>query len=112
MNSRAKGARGEREFAGVLRSRFPHLEFARGIQTRGGGAEAADVFGLPEIHWEVKYVEALNVWTALAQAERDAKAHDLIPALGFRRNRTEWYVAQRASDWFDLYAQSDIPRLG
>lgn len=116
MNSREKGARGEREFAGILRSRFPDLEFERGIQTRGGGAEAADVFGLPGIHWEVKYVEALNVWSALAQAERDAKVHGLIPALGFRRNRAPWYIAQPAEHWFDLYVQanpfSTFPRLG
>lgn len=111
MNSRAKGARGEREFAATLRSRFPHLEFARGIQTRGGGAEAADVFGLPGIHWEVKYVEALNVWAALSQAERDANVHGLTPALAFRRNRTPWFIAQHASAWFDMYERAGIPDL-
>lgn len=106
MNSRAKGARGEREFAEVLRSRFPHLEFERGIQTRGGGAEAADVFGLPGIHWEVKRVEALNIWAALSQAEADSNVHGLTPALAFRRNRTPWYIAQPATAWIDLYLQA------
>lgn len=109
-DSRAKGARGEREFAAMLKTRFPQLDFARGIQTRGGGAEAADVYGLPGFHFEVKRVEALNVWKALAQAQHDADPQSYA-AVAFRRNRSGWYVAQPAEDWFDL-AEHSIPYLG
>lgn len=101
MNSRDKGARGEREWAGLLGTRFPHLEFARGIQTRGGGAEVADVFGLPGYHLEIKRVEKLNIWSALEQAGRDAAAV-LTPVVAFRRNHGAWFVAIPAHHFFDL----------
>lgn len=101
MNSRAKGARGEREWANVLRLEFPALEFRRGLQSRGGGAEVADVEGLPGYHQEVKRVEKLNVWRALAQAERDADP-GLVPIVPFRRNGSRWYVAMPAEHFFDL----------
>jgi hypothetical protein len=106
MNSRDKGQRGEREWAGVLSARFPALEFKRGIQTRAGGKEAADVMGLPGWHGEVKRVEKLNIWSALSQAESDAKGVDYYVA--FRRNHGPWYVAIPAETWLNLIAQ-DIP---
>jgi hypothetical protein len=109
VNSRAKGARGEREFAALLRERFPDLEFERGIQTRGGGAEAADVFGLPGIHWEVKRVEKLNIWAALVQAETDADYASEIPVVAFRQNRSPWYVALPAHAFLDLYSRNSAP---
>ncbi len=104
MNSRAKGARGEREWRDYLKGWFPWLDLRRGIQSRAGGAEAMDVEGVPGFLWEVKRVEALNIWTALAQAERDAAARpeDLRPVVAFKRNRSEWYVAMPASVFLPL----------
>ena len=104
MNSRDKGQRGEREWAAFLKERFPHLEFRRGLQARGGGKEVMDVEGLPGYHQEVKRVEKLNIWQALAQAEDDADPQ-LSPLVPFRRNRGEWYVALRADDFCDLLAE-------
>lgn len=101
MDVGAKGARGEREWAAVLSSTFPHLDFARGVQTRGGGSEAADVFGLPGFHWEVKRVERLNVWAALAQARRDA-AEGEIPVLAYRRNKEPWIIGIDAQHFLDI----------
>ena len=108
MNSRSKGQRGEREWASVLRGRFPGLVFRRGLQSRGGGKEIMDVEGLPGFHCEVKRVEKLNIWQALAQAEDDADAQN-IPLVPFRRNRGEWYVALRADDFLDLVADRVLP---
>lgn len=86
MNSRNKGAVGERELAGVL------VEFgwsARRGQQFAGGPESPDVVGGPPgYHIEVKRVEALNVWAAFAQAARDCG--DRVPMVAMRRNRSPW----------------------
>lgn len=111
MNSRAKGQRGEREFCGVLLERWPHLPIARGLQARGGGVEVPDITGFPAVHFEVKRVESLNIWAALDQAERDAEPNALLPVVAFRRNRSDWYIAQPADDWFNLVEVSGIPYL-
>ena len=103
LNSRDKGARGEREWAAVLREQFPHITFRRNIQSRGGGAEAADVTGLPGWHAEVKRVEKLNIWAALAQAERDAQPGDR-PYVAFRRNNGGWYVALPGPVFLEMLA--------
>lgn len=108
MNSRSKGQRGEREWANVLRVEFPELEFRRGLQSRGGGAEVADVEGLPGFHFEVKRVENLAIWKALAQAENDADAQ-LVPVVAFRRNFGKWYVAIAAEHFFDLLHAGSLP---
>ena len=61
VNSRAKGARGERELAEILRCYG--FSARRGQQYRGG-ADSPDVMGLPGIHIEVKRVERLNIYDA------------------------------------------------
>jgi len=42
---------------------------------------------------ECKNVERLNIWSALEQAEAHAKVYKATPALFFKRNRSEAYVA-------------------
>lgn len=110
MNSRSKGQRGEREWANILRVEFPDLagEIRRGLQSRGGGAEVADVEGIPGYHFEVKRVENLAIWKSLAQAESDADPGD-IPVLAFRRNFGKWYVAIDAAHFFDLLQSRQAP---
>lgn len=110
MNSRAKGQRGEREWANVLRARFPHLEFQRGLQARSGGRDAADVEGLPSYHQEVKRVEALNIWKAEEQATADADPGD-IPIVPHRRNLSSWWVSVPAEHFLDL-VESRMRRAG
>lgn len=105
MSAREKGARGERELAQVLRDRFPELDFQRGLQARGGGAEVPDVEGLPGYHIEVKRVERLNIWVALQQAERDATVRALTPVVCFRRNRGSWHVAMPLDHWVELISR-------
>lgn len=107
MNSREKGKRGEREWARFCR--------AQGYNCRRGqqysGIEGEDVVGLPMIHCEVKRVEKLNIYDAMAQAVRDCRGK--IPIVAHRRNNCEWLVIMRADDWFQLYreweaGQSDL----
>ena len=106
MNSREKGKRGERRWRDVLRA-AGFQKAHRGVQY-SGGSDSPDVAcpELPGIHFEVKAVEALNIWRAMAQAIADAGAHK-IPVVAHTRNRSGWLVTLRAEDWLALIRQSD-----
>lgn len=87
MNSCRKGKVGEREAAEFLRS--CGIDARRG-QQRAGGEDAPDVItNLPDLHVEVKRNEALRMYPALAQAERDANMFQ-IPIVLHRRNGKKW----------------------
>ena len=63
INSRSKGAKGERELAKILREYgYP---CRRGQQYSGANGDA-DVVGLPNIHIEVKRRERLEIYSAIA----------------------------------------------
>jgi hypothetical protein len=97
--SRDKGKRGEREWAALLRERLG-LEARRGIQSRGGGAEAADVV-TALFHHECKVGQRPNLAAALEQAERDARP-GVFPVAACRRDREAWTVTMRGDDWLEL----------
>lgn len=104
-NSKAKGKRGELEWARFCRN--------QGYQARRGqqysGIEGEDVIGLPGIHVEVKRVEKLNIYDAMSQAIGDAKEGQL-PVVAHRRNRHPWLITMRAEDWFELYREWEAGR--
>lgn len=107
INSRNKGARGEREWAAVLRS-MGWEEAHRG-QQHAGGSDSPDVAkGIPNTHAEVKRVERLNIDKAMEQAIRDA-GDDLCPYVAHRKDRGEWLVTLRSKDmeWFAMNVLSD-----
>ena len=106
MNSREKGKRGERRWRDVLRD-AGFQKAHRGVQY-SGGSDSPDVAcpELPGIHFEVKAVEALNIWRAMAQSIADAGAKK-IPVVAHTRNRSGWLVTMRAEDWLALIRQSD-----
>lgn len=103
MNSRQKGAEGERELSKMLRDYG--YETRRGQQYSGADG-SADVVGLPGIHIECKRVERLDLYGAVGQSVRDSAAagdpHPL-PAVFHRRNRADWLVTMRLGDWIKLY---------
>lgn len=101
MNSRQKGARGERELASKLRDYG--YDSRRGQQYSGANGDP-DVVGLNGIHIECKRVERLNIEDAISQAKRDAK-DDEIPAVFHRKNNCEWLVTMRMDDWIKLYRE-------
>ena len=101
VNSRQKGARGERELATALRGYG--YEARRGQQYSGKNGDA-DVVGLPHIHIECKRVERLNVEDAISQAKGDARQGEL-PAVMHRKNNCEWLVTMRLDDWIQLYRE-------
>lgn len=112
INSRQKGAAGERELSKVLRG-YGYHEARRGQQYCGGN-ESADVVGLPGIHIECKRVERLNMQEAVEQATRDSGKLELpfelpfdynLPAVFHRKNHCEWLVTMSLNDWMQLYRE-------
>lgn len=102
MNSRQKGAEGERELSRILREYGYNCR--RGQQYCGANGDA-DVVGLPGVHIECKRVERLNISEAMKQAVRDADIAK-IPAVFHRKNRERWLVTMRLEDWIEMYAES------
>lgn len=102
MNSRSKGARGEREVAGLLREYgYP---CRRGQQYSGANGDA-DVIGLPDVHIEVKRRERLDIHEAMAQSVRDAREGE-TPVVIHRKNNYSWLVTMRFEDYMRLYRDS------
>lgn len=85
MNSRQKGAAGERELAKALRSHG--FETRRGQQYCGSNGDA-DVVGLPGVHIECKRVERLNLEDAMAQSRADARPGE-IPVVMHRKKQLQ-----------------------
>lgn len=100
INSRQKGARFERQIAHMLREHG--FEAERGVQHQGGKDSPDVKCNLKNTHIEAKNVEALNIWNALAQSERDA-GKDEMPIVIFKRNRSKVYVAMSFEDYMTLY---------
>lgn len=101
MNSRNKGAAGERELAGKLREYG--YKCRRGQQYCGANGDA-DVVGLPGIHIECKRVEKLNLYDALDQSVKDGN-EDEIPTVFHRKNRRGWLVTMRFEDFMKIYGR-------
>ena len=99
INSRRKGAHGEREAAYYLGALFK-LPVRRGQQYQGGH-DSADIFGLPGLHIEVKRTERLSLYDAVKQARQDASA-DEVPIVLHRRSRKPWLVIVPAEYLIDL----------
>ena len=98
-NSRAKGARGERELSKVLREYG--YDTRRGQQYSGANGDA-DVVGLPNIHIECKWVEKLNLDKAMNQSIDDARDGE-IPVVMHKKNRKPWLITMRLDDWMAMY---------
>lgn len=101
VNSRDKGARGERELSSKLREYG--YDCRRGQQYSGANGDA-DVIGLPGIHIEAKRTEKLSLYDALAQAKADKKK-DELPAVFHRKNNCEWVVIMPLDDWIQIYRE-------
>lgn len=105
--SKEKGKRGERELAKLLRE-YGFSNARRTAQYCGKTGDASDIVGIDNFHVEVKYVEKLNIWLAIEQAERDAdesfaKFGDILkPVVIFKRKRTSWYCVLSLEDFVEL----------
>lgn len=95
MNSRAKGARAEREMAKEWVRVFGGK--ARRGQQFAGGTDSPDVISSHEnLHLEVKRCEAGNPYRWMDQAVRDAG--DKVPVVLHRRNGRDWLLIVRLDD--------------
>ena len=103
MNSRQKGARGERELAGILRDYG--YQARRGQQYSGANGDA-DVVGLPGVHIECKRVERLNLYDAMSQSRHDARVGE-TPVVMHRKDHSEWLVTMSLADFMDLYSRAE-----
>lgn len=99
MNSRRKGAAGERELAAELRKHG--YDVRRGQQYCGANGDA-DVVGLPGLHIECKRVERLDLYGAMEQSKADAREVD-IPVVMHRRNGRQWLVTLGLDDFIKIY---------
>lgn len=102
MNSRAKGKRGERELASILKDNG--YDARRGQQYSGANGDA-DVVGLPGIHIECKRVEHLNLYDAMSQSKHDAKQGE-VPTVMHRKDNCKWLVTMSLDDWIALYREA------
>lgn len=102
-SSKARGKRGELSLVHVLRD--AGFTEARRTAQYCGKAGTSDVVGIEGLHVEVKNQERLNIWSALAQSQRDTEAdgNGDIPAVFFKRNRSGWYVALPLPNFIKLY---------
>jgi Holliday junction resolvase len=117
INSRQKGARGERQWRDELRANGYD---ARRGQQFAGSPESPDVVcpTLPWIHFEVKAVERLNLEEAMEQARKDAvdgrslmvdgRKAGKVPMVAHRRNFRPWLVTMEAEAFFRLL-RGDLP---
>ena len=95
INSRDKGARGEREWAATLQQ-LTGKPTRRGCQFAGGQDSPDVVGGIEGTHCEVKRVERLNIYDAMEQAIHDAGTN--TPYVAHRRDGKEWLITIRAAD--------------
>jgi Holliday junction resolvase len=99
INSKRKGASGEREFAKLCRD--------NGYDCRRGqqycGIEGEDVVGLPNVHIEVKRTEKLKLYDAMDQAIRDSA--EKLPIVAHRKNNCDWVVIMPVEAWFEMYRE-------
>lgn len=102
INSRAKGASGERELAKLLRSQG-YADARRGQQYSGVNGDA-DVVGVKGIHIECKRQEKVYDEKWMKQSEDDARKGE-VPVVIFRRNREQWKLLIR-QDLADIIWQT------
>jgi hypothetical protein len=108
INSRAKGARGERELAHFLTEEgFPAKRGVQFSQGKFGLTEADVVCDSLPLHVECKRVEAGNPYNWLDQAKRDAKEGKL-PVVFHKRNDHRWIVVISATDFLAILRESSL----
>ena len=101
VNSRNKGKTGERQWRDVLRG--AGFKARRGQQYSGGG-DSPDVIceELNDVmHFEVKWVNKLNVSNAIKQAKDDCPVGKWR-VVAHKKDREGWLVTMPAEDWIDL----------
>lgn len=109
QSCKAKGRRLQQEVRDAVLSTFPSLE-PGDVRSAPMGTPGTDLQLSPAAlklfpyDVECKNQEGINIWTALAQAERDTPH---TPLLVFRRNTTLPYAALPFSDFLELVKRAN-----
>lgn len=101
VNSRQKGACGEREFAKFVRDRGFDAYRGRQFHGRDDAPDIVTAGPLGGIHWEIKRVQNLNIEAAMSQAKRDCGSK--VPMVAHRKNGEEWKITLSADDFFTYF---------
>lgn len=106
INSKKKGAKFERDLAGIFRE-YGYTGSRRTAQYCGNTGDASDVVGLPGIHVEAKHQETMRLYEWIEQANRDAAAgtERKLPAVFHKKNRADILVTMRLEDWMEIYRE-------
>lgn len=112
INSKAKGAKGERELSRLLKE---YGYDTRRSQQYCGVNGDADVVGLPGIHIECKRVQKLNIYEAMDQAINDSGARAMpfdypLPTIFHRKNNCKWLVTMRWLDFLEMCPCESVNR--
>lgn len=103
--ARIKGAQFERDIANLLTDKTG-FRFQRGLaQTRGGGAEVADVTcaTLPKpVHFELKRQQRCNIKAAVVQAQEDSHV-DTMRVIITKEDRLDTLVTMELHQWLELF---------
>lgn len=102
INSKQKGARFERQLAGLLRE-YGYTDARRTAQYCGNTGDASDVIGLPGIHIEAKHQEKMSLYDWMDQAKRDSEESKNFPTVFHKKNNADILVTMRFDDWMQLY---------
>ncbi len=106
MNSNRKGKVGEREWRDQLRE----AGFLKSYRSQQycGTADSSDVIcpELPTLHFEVKRVETLNIYSAIEQAQQDCGQK--LPVVAHRKNGKQWLVTVPSEVFFALLRESSL----
>ena len=105
INSRQKGANGERMWARYLVAHG--IKAHRGVQYQGGVDSPDVVSELTNVHFEVKNTEQFRLHLALKQAKKDAG--NKLPVVAHKKNREPWVICVYADDIMRLLEEDDEP---
>lgn len=104
INSKQKGARFERQLAGIFRD-YGYKDSRRTAQYCGNTGDAADVVGLPGLHVEAKHQERMQLYDWMAQAKHDAQASGNLPAVFHKKNNAEILVTMPIDAFMQIYSE-------
>lgn len=107
--STRKGKTGELEVMHILREHGYHVDRG-GAQSFG---ERPDLFGMKDVHLEIKRCETTKIWEWMEQSKADAaRFGDGWPTVIFRRSRSNWLICMELENWLQLYQKAQECRCG
>lgn len=107
INSKQKGARFERQLAGLFRD-YGYTDSRRTAQYCGNTGDASDVVGLSGIHIEAKHQERMSLYDWMDQAKRDSKGTNKLPVVFHKKNNAEILVTMQLDSFMKLYKEYEL----